>query len=279
MLASEKVGLGTVQFGLPYGISNTEGQTKREEVHDILQLAKENKISVLDSASAYGNAEEVLGKFDLSHFKVVSKFMPEAKGISLESQFEQSLKKLNINKLFAYLAHRPLELIQERQSWEYLLHLKKEGVVSKIGFSLNEPFELSLLLDKGFIPDLIQVPYNYFDRRFEPQIKELKKKGCEIHTRSSFLQGLFFMETATLNSHFDQVKPEIEKLQSKVSFLPGALLQFVTQQPFIDKVIIGVQNQQQLKDNLKGLLKAEKLPDLEISVSEKILIPSLWPKN
>ena len=71
----QKIGLGTVQFGIPYGISNQKGQTSVLEVARILTLAKQKGVGIIDTASAYGTAEKVLGQHDLSAFKVVSKFI------------------------------------------------------------------------------------------------------------------------------------------------------------------------------------------------------------
>lgn len=276
MKIREKLGLGTVQFGLSYGISNKKGQTTPEEVVKILDASKIYKIDVLDSASAYGSSEDVLGQNDLSSFKMVSKFMPPSKEECISVQLNQSLKKLGLKSFYAYLAHRPMDIIDHPEHWEELQRFKVEAKVEKIGFSLNEPIELERLLEKEYYPDLVQAPYNYFDRRFETAIKELKSRGCEIHTRSAFLQGLFFMNPQELDEFFEEVKPLIVQLQKR-SQLNGALLRFVLDKPFIDKVIIGVENELQLLQNIENLENAPDLPELENKITDKILIPSKWP--
>jgi len=278
MKIREKLGLGTVQFGLQYGISNEKGQTPAEEVVKILETAKSYKIEVLDTASAYGSSEEILGANDLSSFKIISKFMPPQDGGSISKQFEHSSKKLGLGFLYGYLAHRPMDVLEHSEQWEELLNLKAEAKVKKIGFSLNEPEELEHLLEKGYSPDLVQVPYNYFDRRFEDLMIALKKNNCEIHTRSAFLQGLFFLNPHKLDVYFNEVKPLITQLQEKKP-LNGALLKFVLEKSFIDKVIIGVENESQLMQNIENLEKAPSLPELKNKISENILIPSRWPKN
>ncbi|PRX43508.1 Predicted oxidoreductase [Salegentibacter salegens] len=277
MKISEKLGLGTVQFGLPYGISNNAGQTASNEVGKILETAKAYKVEVLDSASAYGNSENVLGQNDLSSFKMISKFMPPHNE-SISIQLDNSLKILGLNSLYGYLAHRPGEILKDLGQWEELQKFKEKGKVQKIGFSLNQPEELAQLLDKKFFPDLVQVPFNYFDRRFETAVKELKNKGCEIHTRSAFLQGLFFMDPQQLDDFFNEVKPIITNLQDEKP-LNGALLKFVLEKSYIDKVIIGVENESQLVQNIESLEIASSLPELKNKISENLLIPSLWPKN
>jgi len=272
-----KIGLGTVQFGLNYGVSNIQGQTDISEVGKILSTAYQNEVNLIDTASAYGNAESILGQFNLKKFKVVSKFMP-TQGLKLKTLFKQSLDKLNIDTLYAYLAHRPLSLL-DGNGWEELNELKEKGFVKKIGFSLNEPSELEILLKRGFFPDIIQVPFNYFDHRFEEQMRRLKTDGCEIHTRSTFLQGLFFIKAEKLNSFFDEVKPYLKTLQNEYISLSKLLLNFVLGKEFIDKVIIGVENNDQLLQNLKGFQETEELPDVDFDLSTNILMPMHWPKN
>src|SRR5690606_8130444 len=103
----------------------------------------------------YGNAERVLGENDLSQFNIVSKFMPPSAGKSLEAQLQQSLAHLQVKKLYGYLAHRPAEILNDPEQWAALKGFQQQGLVEKIGFSLNTPTELENLLDQNFIPDLI----------------------------------------------------------------------------------------------------------------------------
>jgi aryl-alcohol dehydrogenase-like predicted oxidoreductase len=277
-MLSHKLGLGTVQFGLRYGINNTTGQTSAQEVSHILKFAAANTITVLDTASAYGNAEAVIGANDLSAFKVVSKYITPTAGSTIEAQFHYSLQQMQLKNLYGYLAHRPAEILKEPAQWKMIKNLQQKALVQKVGFSLNTTQELEALLQKQFIPDLIQVPYNYFDNRFEKQMITLKEKGCEIHTRSAFLQGLFFKDVNTLPSFFDVAKPAIKKVQAQAKNLSAALLQFVCAKPFIDKVIIGVENLQQLQENIKGLNSAVEIEPLHLKIPEQILMPSNWPQ-
>lgn len=279
MSLKSKIGLGTVQFGLDYGISNNKGKTSKEQVRKILEYSIDKGIDTIDTASAYGNAEEVLGEFDLSDYKVISKFMPSAAGETIYTQLQETLNRLNQKNLYGYLAHRPADVLQNTSQWEELQELQVKGLIKKIGFSLNEPSELDQIINHGMKPDLIQVPYNYFDRRFQSGMILMKEQGSEIHTRSAFLQGLFFLAPESLNSFFDELKPYLQKLQSSFENLSSCLLRFVTEQSFIDKVIIGVQDRNQLESNLEMLDHAAILPELTAIFSDNVLIPSRWPKN
>lgn len=273
-----KLGLGTVQFGTVYGISNKSGKTQSHEVEKILNTAKENNVNYIDTASAYGNAEEVLGQFDLNEFRVVSKFMPPIKGFNIADELKKSLEHLNLNKIYAYMAHRPLALLDDYLLWKELSNLKSEGLIEKIGYSLNEPNELDLLLDKNYFPDIVQVPFNYFDSRFEKELLYLKESGCEIHTRSTFLQGLFFMNPKELGEFFDEVKPILKNMQDTYKDLGAALLNYIIEKEFIDQVIIGVENNTQFLNNISAIGHSEPLTALDVQISDKILMPSNWPK-
>ena len=276
----KKIGLGTVQFGLDYGIANHSGKTPESEVSKILKYAIQQEISYLDTASAYGDSELVLGKNKLKDFKVVTKFMPPEKNQSLRDELEKSIVRLRVKKLYGFLAHRPIDLMDNYDQWDTLQKLKEENKVSKIGFSLNEPSELNKLLALGFQPDLIQVPYNFFDDRFEKQMVLLKSLGCEIHVRSVFLQGLFFMQPENLPNHFNAVKGILKGLQEKHSpYLSGALLKYVLDKEFIDVLIMGVENQTQLKHNLESITKASLIQEKSPRLDKKILMPSLWPRT
>ncbi|SFG62516.1 aldo/keto reductase [Pedobacter insulae] len=277
---NHKIGLGTVQFGMPYGISNSGGQTSDKEVADILKYALSNNVLFIDTASAYGNAEDILGKTNLEPFKVISKFMPPTASVGIEEQLNQSLSKLQIGSLYGYLAHRPTDLLKNPHHWLELERLREENKVGKIGYSLNTVEELITLLDKDMIPDLVQVPYNYFDNRFRHQLIELKSQGCEIHTRSAFLQGLFFMNVDELPVFFAEVKEDIQNLQTEFKeSLASVLLKYVLSLDFIDCVIMGVENVQQLSLNITNISEAPIIKDWNRKISDLILMPVNWPSK
>jgi aryl-alcohol dehydrogenase-like predicted oxidoreductase len=279
MATHEKIGVGTVQFGMDYGIANKNGRTTFEQVKRILEYCRQAGILYLDTASSYGLSEAALGEAGVSDFRVVSKFMPPSASEALENQFQHTLSKLRLDSLYGYLAHRPLELLENKKHWGILENLKEKGKILKIGFSLNSLKELDRLISAGMIPDLVQVPYNYLDRRFEAQLIQLKELSCEVHSRSTFLQGLFFVSPMDLSDHFKAIKEFIAGLQYKYGDqLPSALLKFVYDSPLIDIVIMGVDSLNQLQANLAMLRDAPVLSDKTPTFSENILVPSNWPK-
>jgi aryl-alcohol dehydrogenase-like predicted oxidoreductase len=277
----KKIGIGTVQFGLNYGISNTLGQTNSEEVANILSYCKTNGITILDTAYGYGDSEKVLGQNVLKEFKIISKFLSPKDTISIAEQFKISTERLKTKKLYGYLAHRPMDVYENPSQWEEIKNMKSNGFVEKIGFSFNTPEEIDLVLEAAMIPDLVQVPFNFFDNRFEEKLIFLKENyNCEIHTRSVFLQGLFFTNPDKLPDFFNPIKALLEDFKETHANLTGSLLKFALSKPFIDCVIIGVNNIKQLKENMNSL-EESVIPkrNIEQIIPNEILIPSHWPQS
>ncbi len=270
-----KLGLGTVQFGLDYGISNEQGKTPFQEVIDILSFSNAHHIKVLDTASAYGESESVLGRSGVKQFDIITKFLAKSAD-ECTSQMASSLAKLNCDHVYGFLSHNISQLIDNPSIWSAMLELKEQGKTKKIGFSFNSLSEIEDVMKAGWIPDLIQIPFNILDYRFMDIAKYFKAKGTEIHSRSAFLQGLFFCQPQNLSDHFKDVKPFLQELQNYSTNLAGDLLKYCTDNPVIDKVIVGVNNLPQLKEIIVGLENAVKL-ELECpKLGESILAPYNW---
>ncbi len=279
MLKTSKLALGTVQFGLNYGISNHDGKPSKNEIEAILSLAFENKIKLLDTANAYGESEQVIGKLNSNRFDIVTKFSPESQKGLFEKQFEDSLNKLNVQSVYGLMAHRPMDVVENPVIWHKMMEHKNKSKVKKIGFTFETTDQYFAVIKKSFIPDIVQVPLNYFDDRFINIIEELKGNGCEIHVRSAFLQGLFFTNLNKISSFFDEVKELIANLQEEYdNLLAAGLLSFVLANKNVDKVVIGVQKEIQLKTILDTLVIAPDLPPLEKKINQSILRPYNWPQ-
>lgn len=273
-----KLVLGTVQFGLQYGV-NSAGRPSEEAVKDILSEAAKGGIATLDTSSAYGNSEEILGECITPDegFKIVSKY---PKGESpVAEMFNGSLNRLKAKQLYGYLLHHFEVYENNPEIWDEFIALKEAGKVEKIGFSLYKPEELQFILDHKSPFDLIQVPFNIFDKKFLPYMEELHEKGIEIHVRSTFLQGLFFKDREALPEKLKPMKKYLLKLdefsnKSGLSISEIAL-NYNLQNPYIDGVLIGVDNVEQLKMNLASV---KDIPvDIEIEVKEQELLnPVNW---
>ena len=273
-----KLVLGTVQFGLQYGI-NSAGRPSEDAVKSILAEASKGGITTLDTSSAYGNSEEILGKCITPEagFKIVSKY-PKGE-TPVGELFNNSLRRLKEKSLYGYLLHHFEVYKNNPKVWNEFIALKESGMVRKIGFSLYTPEELQFILDNKSPFDLIQVPFNIFDKKFLPLMKEVHEKGVEVHVRSTFLQGLFFKDREMLPEKLKPLKKYLLELddfsrQSGLSISEIAL-NYNLQNPYVDGVLIGVDNVAQLQMNLASV--KDTPIDVSIEVKEKELLnPVNW---
>ena len=286
-----KLALGTVQFGLPYGISNSNGQTTLEEATRIIDLARISGVSLLDTAMAYGDSEARLGKIGVESFKVVTKLPPVPESCPnpkkwVEEQVEGSLQKLGLKSLYGLLLHSPAKLLasQGYSLFVALKDLKKCGLFNKIGISIYSPSELDEILP--FFPvDLVQAPFNHMDRRLIESgwMRKLHADGIEIHVRSVFLQGLLLMPLNQIPAKFARWSSLWKKWhdwlsQTEIS-AQAACLSFVKSIPEIDQVIVGVETQQQFAEILHSInsLIPTAFPHIECSDLD-LINPSHWSK-
>ena len=164
--------------------------------------------------------------------------------------------------------------------------LKRIGIIKHIGVSVYTNEQMIEVIDDINI-DIIQIPFNLFDNlnlRGE-LIKKAKLKNKIIHSRSAFLQGLFFMKNNATNLVRINLENEfkiLDKISLKSSFPIGSLaLNYCLAQTNIDSVLIGVDSLSQLKENI--LFAKNKIPKKYIDEINRIRIkkidllnPTLW---
>ena len=283
---NDKIILGTVQFGLDYGINNPAGKPAIEQVFSMLELASESGIETLDTADAYGNASEILGEFNKTHpdvFKINTKF--KAGSDPLAYQLERSLQVLCISSINVYFFHSFNDFQQFPGLLSELGPLKEKGLIKKAGVSVygNDEFEMAINTPEV---DVIQFPFNLLDNRFQrgKLMTLAKEKGKELQIRSVFLQGLFFMPDQEIPSKLVPIKPYLKNASEVAKAgdlsMETLALMYAFHQPEIDHIIIGVDNPEQLNKNLNACqqkISAEVADKInQIAVQETNL---LYPKN
>lgn len=285
-----RIALGTAQFGLAYGVANEKGQLGQIEANQAVKIAENGGIDTIDTAILYGNSEASLGRAGVTGFKVVTKLPAIPDGCSnveawIYEQVEGSLFRLNTNKLYGLLLHRPAQLIDAHgdQIYAAMRHLKEIGKVQKIGISTYSINELAVFT-KDFDFDLIQAPFNLIDRRLVTSgwLAKLNSKGIETHVRSVFLQGLLLMDkklTPQKFHHWSNIWCQwYEWLEiNQVSALQ-ACISFALSFKEIDKVVVGIDGTDHLQDILMAAnnKKLYEYPNI-ISESENLINPAMWP--
>ena len=284
-----RIALGTVQFGLEYGIANDYGKMDYNEARSIVELGFESGMDTLDTAINYGNSEEILGRINVENWKVVSKLPPVPNDTIdivswLNNSLQDSLERLRISKLYGLLLHRSNDLLkpQGRVIYDQLNILKEEGKIKKLGVSIYSPSELDNLLP-SFKFDLVQAPFNILDQRLYKSfwLQKLFDSGVEIHTRSCFLQGLLLLDDIKrpkkFNSWFSVWKKWSDWLSANHISPIEACINFVMNHQQIHRVIIGVDNLKQLNEiiNIKIDSKVNYLSDFA-SEDLNLIDPSRW---
>lgn len=284
-----KLALGTVQFGLEYGVANTSGRVSADAAGAVLARAHQCGMDTLDTAIAYGDSESVLGSLGVADWKVVSKLpeVPEACPDVAQwvmAQTRGSLQRLGVPCLHGLLLHRPAQLLESMGPalFEALQSMKASGLVNKVGVSVYGPSELDLLCQR-YRFDLVQAPLNIVDRRLVDSgwARRLKESGVEVHTRSAFLQGLLLMPADRRPSKFDRWADLWREWDGwlQVSGLTPvqACLRYANSLDAIDRVVVGVDSVAQLDEiiaDADGVL--ESLPEFKPLQDERLIQPASW---
>ena len=290
-----KLGLGTVQFGMDYGMSNPRGRTPPAEVDRILRLAADNGVQVLDTAAVYGDSEVVLGKLLPSDhdFRIVTKTpsfktatINAADAVHLRDAFHRSLENLRRGNVYGLLAHHADDLLVPggRLVFEEMQRLLEDGPVRKIGVSVYSGQQIDSILEL-YTPDIVQLPLNLLDQRLleSGHLEKLKRRGVEIHARSVFLQGLLLIEPDQIPAYFSPIGDKLERYArfleaNKLSRLQ-ATQAFAAKQRDVDVVLVGVTSAAELRDILSALDAVSGI-DLDMSAlkvaDERMVNPSLW---
>lgn len=285
---TQRLALGTAQFGLAYGLNNPAGQPTLTAVAGVLAAAQAAGLTLLDTAAAYGNSEARLGELtgESTDFELITK-IPAGPPAQVAEQLAASLARLRRQRVHGVLFHAFGPLQAEPAAWQALQAARAAGQVACIGVSLYHPHEAEWLLAQGWAIDLVQVPYNVLDQRFAAVLPRLAAQGVEVHVRSAFLQGLLLREPGALPDFFRPLAPKLTQLRALAAAanvpLPAALLLFAAYAPGVARAVIGVDSVANLHENLAAaahLDAAEKLRPALAALAETtdhFILPYAWP--
>lgn len=289
MPTSSKLGLGTVQFGLDYGVSNTRGRTPPEEVAAILKEAYLRGVRVVDTAAGYGDSEAVLGEHlqPAPDWRIVTKTFPWKRPGDVGRGLESSLARLRRPSVEALLARNADELLGPRgpEVHRELLRAKEDGMTLRVGAAAYNAAQIDSVLALGGL-DIVQVPVSVLDQRLiaSGHLRKLKEKGIEVHARSAFLQGALLMDPAVLPEHLAHARDRFEAFRraaAERALTPlEAALSFVIALPEVDTVVCGVESPAHFSQLLKASERRTAAGDWKsfAIADEAVLNPALWTK-
>lgn len=294
-----KLMVGTVQFGLDYGIANERGKPTYSDARAILAAAFEGGVNCLDTAAAYGDSEEVIGRIlaelgmqdqvvvvtKVRHFKD-RRFATSAEFDQfVEDSVRASLKRLRLEVLDVCLFHHEAA----PTCFDALLRLKEMGLVRHVGASMVSPRNGPATLDIDGV-EAIQVPFNIIDKRFTRAggFDQVLHTPAAVFTRSVFLQGLLLMPEDRIPAPLNPVIPirrRLGALAGEAGLSPAELaMRFVLSTPGVTSVLVGVDTVEQMQQNLDivrgGRLSPalmERIDQIVPCLPEEILNPVFWP--
>ena len=266
--------LGTAQFGLDYGVSNKTGKVCINDVEKILTYCCENSITELDTAIAYGDAYEVLGKFDLSPFQITSKIPkldPKKKFQDQVTEYiDRTFEKLNTNCLHNLLLHDEEDFYESDEIFDYLKSIKKKYNIANVGVSI---YKIGEKLEENYNSiDVIQIPGSIVDRRYESIPFDA------IYLRSIFLQGLLLMEKRP--DYFKRWETIFKKLDVYLNAYPTrleGLINHINRVNPAQKVVVGVTSVSQLGkiDSIRNFSDDALIPSVRVD-DPNLINPGKW---
>jgi len=296
-----KLCLGTVQFGMDYGVFNTP---KKEPEYCIkcLDYATQNGIDAIDTAAAYGTAEEITGKFlamktvPRDKLYVSTKLLPNIMDEVKQSDYvkvirenlHNSLKTLHTDYVDAYYFHSSRYAFKP-ELFDAMRVMKQEGLANRVGGSVYYPDEAIACFDNSNI-NCIQAPYSIFDHRMKENnvFQKGHEAGFNIDVRTVFIKGLIRLEESEVPYHLAKAKPILRKLDalcketgySRIELAMG----YVKRETAVNHLVFGVRSLEQLKEDIESFKK--EIPDRIFDEIDKefsgidadLVVPSLWVK-
>ncbi|WP_321777723.1 aldo/keto reductase [Sulfurimonas sp.] len=267
-----KLCLGTVQFGLDYGIANKSGEISQSSVNMILKYVVANEVNSFDTGSMYGNSEEKIGHFFKNQNKlninIISKIKSDFFILDVDEavkNISKSLNYLDIPSLFALLLHNCDALKNWTSNNDKLISvLKEQGLISYFGISIYTDKEFNLALKNKNV-DVIQIPFNLLDQRAISKnwLVKAKEKNKLIFIRSVYLQGLILMDSNNIPDNLRKAKKYIEiieEVSSELNITKNELaLSFVDQMAKEAILLFGCDN---LEQAIENTLNYSNLPEL-----------------
>lgn len=284
----EKLILGTVQFGLDYGITNKNGIINEDEIDKIFNFCNNHNILYFDTAQDYGKSENILSKYSKLYpkFNIITKSKFTNKNI--DDTLSISLNKFD--KIECYMLHS-YDDYKNNDLLFKLLNYKNTNKIKKIGVSIYNVDEAIRILNDNIV-DVIQLPFNYFDNQwFNQDFQNLiTKRKIEIHVRSIFLQGILLNKPLKYpinipKNDFDKLEEIILIILKKLELTKLELcFAYINSFEWINKFLIGVDNLEHLENNFNIINKNLKLKEEDIlfihnlskNINQTIINPSKW---
>lgn len=263
--------LGTVQLGTPYGVVNATGLPGEDEAMAVLSAAFDGGVRCLDTARAYGVAEQRVGQWLARTGQrpaIVTKTPKMPDGIDapawLRTQFQLSLTALGLDRVDGLLLHNSGDLHRPGVH-AALCELAASGRVGGFGVSAYDPEQVYAALERPGLA-AVQVPASMLDRRMERAgvFDACRAAGVAVFVRSVYLQGLLAAEPAALPAGAAGLAPCLRRLDALAAATgvsrQSLCLAAALHRPGVASVVVGAETAGQIRDSLSAAAAARDLP-------------------
>ena len=283
-----RLSLGTVQFGIDYGVANKAGKVSLDEICRMLEFCRNHEIRDLDTAVSYGDAEKTLGLLGVTGFDVVTKLPPLGDDDRdlvgwINKHVNNSLENMKLDRLAGVLFHRSTDAVSVEIINRAFEDLINQGMVDKYGISYYTVEEALNPALSDLSGGLAQVPINLVDQSFvNAKSKVFQRNDLEVHGRSIFLQGLLLLARDELHEYFESWaglwETWEELTEGSVDRKAELCISFAKSLPEIDCLVCGAQNVSQLAQIHEFLTKNTKAqPETMLfSKDPNLIYPYNW---
>lgn len=298
--ALSRLMLGTVQFGLPYGVANRAGQPAYADVRAIVAAAIAGGVNCFDTAAAYGTSEEVLGRalHELGvadRVTVVTKVRPltaeeahdaAAAARAIEESVAESRRRLRLDSLPLVLFHREADAAH----LESLVRLRDRGWLRAVGVSCdNIPGPAAAFAGRPGVA-AVQLPANILDWRHRrgDSFAAAADSRVDVFVRSVYLQGLLLMPEGDIPEPLRPVVPVRRALEQLAADAGMSLAELAVRHmlgvPGVTSLVMGVETVAQVEANVALFDRGPLTTDLDAAIeaavtglADLVITPSLWP--
>lgn len=272
--------LGTAQFGMNYGITNSS-RPNNKEVNQILRYCLDHSIHTIDTAQSYGVSEKIIGDFSSRKDFMINTKISCSNELSLSELVDISLSRLKVNSIDGVYIHDTQNLSLFENLKHQIDELKKDNIVKEFGISVYDQEEYDSAM-QFYDFDMVQVPVNLFDQRLIRNgfLERMRHENKKIHARSIFLQGLLLERISLIPKKFHQSIDEFKRFEEfvevqKISKL-DACIAFIKSLP-LDGCIIGINSLDQLQSSSDSFQKNISLDHFSVKLNDETIIdPRYW---
>lgn len=237
---------------------------------EMIRYALDQGINYIDTGPQYCDkmSEEIVGMALQNGYRektyISSKCPKTSSGKFVRKMIEESLRRLKTDYIDFYYAwgidlngyHK-----LEGEPMQELIRAKEEGLIKHISFSFHgDPNDMKVIADTGYF-DIVLAQYNILDKSNEEAIAYVKNLGLGVNIMGPLAGGKL---TAQSN-----ITSELQL--SKNTTIRDLGLRFVFANPNVSCALSGMQNKEQIDQNIAIVNSMKPLTQEQICEIDKIV--------